>query len=302
LLLVTGWIFRSRHKWTVTAAMMAVVLGGTIHWVLGWRTARLDILPLNGAPAIFAAAPGWEGKFLVDCGNDESARELLKPFLCAQGVNRLAGLCLAVGRSDYFGGATLILENFPASGIFAGAAQDRSTAFRDLTSHLSQASGWRAVKDGDQIDGWAVLHPGSSDQFAQADDNAVVLRREFNGYSVLLLPALGRDGQDALMRRHPDLRADFVIAGLPARDEPLCEPLLDELRPRVIVLADARFPATRRAPAKLRERLARRNARVVYGRDNGALTLEFSPGGWSLRTADAQPAMDPPPVEAVDLP
>jgi hypothetical protein len=96
------------------------------------------------------------------------------------------------------------------------------------------------------------------------------------------------------MRRHPELRAEFVIAGLPARDEPLCEPLLDLLRPRVIVMADAKFPASRRAPAKLRQRLARRGARVVYGRDNGALTLELTPGGWSLRTADGQPAVDPP--------
>jgi beta-lactamase superfamily II metal-dependent hydrolase len=88
-----------------------------------------------------------------------------------------------------------------------------------------------------------VLHPGPSDQFAQADDNAVVLRRDFYGHSVLLLPALGRDGQDALMHRHPDLRAEIVIAGLPARDEPLCEPLLDQLRPQLIVMADAKFPA-----------------------------------------------------------
>jgi beta-lactamase superfamily II metal-dependent hydrolase len=169
-------------------------------------------------------------------------------------------------------------------------------------SDLRQTRGWRAVKDGDTIDGWAVLHPGPSDQFAQADDNAVVLRREFNGHSVLLLPALGRDGQEALMRRHPDLRAEFVVTGLPAREEPLCEPLLDLLRPRLIVIADAAFPATRRASAKLRERLARRDARVVYGRDNGALTLELARSGWFLRTADGQPAVGPSPIEPSETP
>jgi competence protein ComEC len=302
LLPATGWIFRSRHKWAVSAALLAVALGGAVHWAMGWRTARFDILPAGGAPVVFAAGPGREGKFLVDCGNEASAGELLKPFLCAQGVNRLGGLCLAVGRLEYFGGARLVLDNFPAEGLFTGAAQDRSTAFRELTRELRQTRGWRAVKDGDQLDGWAVLHPGPSDQFAQADDNAVVLRREFHGHAVLLLPALGRDGQDALMRRHPELRAEIVIAGLPAREEPLCEPLLDQLRPRLIVLADAKFPATRRAPAKLRQRLARREARVVYGRDHGALTLEFAPGGWSLRTADGQPAVDPPAVGDEDAP
>ena len=104
------------------------------------------------------------------------------------------------------------------------------------------------------------------------------------------------------MRRHPDLRAEFVVAGLPARDEPLCEPLLDLLRPRIIVMADAKFPATRRAPEKLRQRLGRRGARVVYGRDNGALTLELASGGWSLRTADGLPAVNPPPSEPGEAP
>jgi competence protein ComEC len=297
LLAATGWIFRARHKWAVVAALLAAGLGGAAHWASGWRTARLDILPAKGVPVILARAPGWEGKLLIDCGGEDSARELVKPFLCAQGVNHLAGLCLAVGRLEYFGGARLILTNFSAAEISSGAAQVRSTAFRGLVSELRQTHVWRAVKDGDSIVGWAVLHPGPADQFAQADDNAVVLRREFNGHSILLLPALGRDGQEALMRRHPDLRAEIVVAGLPARDEPLCEPLLDLLRPRIIVMADAKFPATRRAPEKLRQRLGRRGARVVYGRDNGALTLELASGGWSLRTADGLPAVNPPPSE-----
>ena len=251
---------------------------------------------------IFVDAPGWEGKFLVDCGIEESARDFLKPFLCAQGVNHLAGLGLPVGRLEYFGGTKLILSNFPAAGIFTGAAQDRSPAWRDLLLDLRQNHGWRAVKDGDLVDGWAVLHPGPADQFAQADDNAVVLWREFNGHSVLLVPALGRDGQEALMRRHPDLRAEFVVAGLPAREEPLCEPLLDLLRPRVIVIADAAFPATHRASAKLRERLGRREIRVVYGRDNGSLTLELAPSGWSMRTAEGQPAVQPLPIQTDETP
>jgi len=147
------------------------------------------------------------------------------------------------------------------------------------------------VKDGDAVAGWTVVHPGASDQFTQADDNAIALRRDFNGHSVLLLPSLGRDGQGSLMRRHPDLRAEIIIAGLPARDEPLCAPFLEMVRPQVILIADAQFPATRRAPEKLRARLARGGARVIYGRDNGALTLEFSPGERFVRNADGLPAV-----------
>jgi beta-lactamase superfamily II metal-dependent hydrolase len=292
LLMVTGWIFRSRYKWIVAAALIAIGLTGAFQWVKGWQIARLDIISANGAPVVVASAPGLERTLLVDSGGEDAARELVKPFLCAQGINRLSGLCLAVGRLEYFGGARLILSHFPPVEIATGAPQVRSVAFGGLRAELRKMPAWQSVKDGDSVAGWTVLHPASNDSFTRADDSAVALRREMNGYSVLLLPSLGRDGQDALMRRHPDLRADFVVAGLPSLDEPLCDPLLKQLQPIAIIVADAKFPASHRAPEKLRQRLARFNAKVFFGRDNGAMTLELKQREWSLRTAEGQPAIE----------
>ncbi len=222
LLVATGWIFRSRHRGAGVAALLAVGVGLAAHWAWGLRAARLDVLALNGAPVILAQPPGLGGKLLIDCGNEESAREVLTPFLCAQGVNRLAGLCLADGRLGFFGGAKVILTNFFPAGIFTGAARDRSAAYRELMGDLRQMRGWRAVKDGDRMAGWTVLHPGAADQFPQADDNAVALERQLNGQSVLLLPALGREGQEALIRHHPTMRVDIVVAGLPAGGRNRC--------------------------------------------------------------------------------
>ncbi len=289
LVVASGWIFRSRFKWAVAGALGTAAIAIATHWILSWRIARLDILPAGGAPVIVVSPPGLERKLLVNCGNDESAANLVKPFLCAHGVNRMTGVCLAVGRLEYFGGAKRILTDFAADGVFASAIPNRSAAYQSLVADLRRGRGWQAVSDGDLVSGWTVLHPGANEKFAQADDNALALRRELNGQSILLLPSLGRDGQDALMRRHPDLRADIVIAGLPARDEPLCEPLLDQLRPKMIIIADAAFPATKRASAKLRERLQGRATAVIFERDTGALTLQLTQNGSSLQTADGWP-------------
>jgi competence protein ComEC len=301
LAVCTGWVFHRRRIWVAGAALLAAGLALAATWAAGARTARLHLLPLNGAPVIYAEGAGRDGNLLIDCGNERMAGDVVKPFLCAQGVNRLGGVCLAVGRLDYFGGARLLLSNFTAGPVFTGTARSRSPGFRRLTNELSQSHLWRVMKDPGRIEGWSVLHPGAGDSFAQADDNAVALWREFDGHAVLALPALGRDGQDALMGRHPDLRAEVVIAGLPARDEPLCEPLLDMLRARLIVIADAKYPATRRAPVKLRERLARRGARVVYCRDNGALTLELTPGGWTVVNSEGKRAVDADQTSDPDL-
>jgi competence protein ComEC len=112
----------------------------------------------------------------------------------------------------------------------------------------------------------------------------LVLRGNFHGTRVLLLSDLGRAGQDALLERAPELRADIVVAGLPHQGEPLSDALLDAIQPRVIIITDSEFPATERASPQLRERLAARNIPVIYTRTAGAVKISIKPGQWELKT------------------
>ena len=112
----------------------------------------------------------------------------------------------------------------------------------------------------------------------------MVLLGELEGVRVLLLSDLGKPGQNALMQRHPDLRADIVLSGVPARTEPLAEALLDGIQPGLILITDSEYPATRRASRPLRERLAARNVPVLYTRETGCVTLTGRQGAWEART------------------
>ena len=114
-----------------------------------------------------------------------------------------------------------------------------------------------------------------------------------HGTRILLLSDLGRDGQAALLECGRDLRADIVIAGLPARGEPMEDALLDAVRPAVIVVADSELPANRRASAGLKERLAKRKVTVIYTRTAGAVTMVAGRSGWRLETMDGQTFQSP---------
>ena len=119
---------------------------------------------------------------------------------------------------------------------------------------------------------------------------------------------MGRPGQDALLQRTPDLRADIVVTGLPVQLEALCDALLDAIQPRVIIVADSEFPAAERASPKLRERLARRKVPVIYTRSTGAATIEWRKGDWELRTMSGirissrnpAPLPEPPPEKPTE--
>jgi beta-lactamase superfamily II metal-dependent hydrolase len=99
-----------------------------------------------------------------------------------------------------------------------------------------------------------------------------------------LLSDLGRPGQNALLDRNPDLKADIVVTGLPVRSEPICDALLEQVQPRVVIVSDSEFPISERADAKLCERLGKRGVPVLYTHSTGSATIEFQENKWNIRT------------------
>jgi competence protein ComEC len=296
LAVMSGVAFRK--KWRL-ATVICVVFIGTFY---GWRwhvrhsTTTLTVLPLNGGHAVFIQSGKSSDDLLIDCGDTNAVDFITKPFLHAQGVNHLPLLVLTQGDMRDISGAQPVCELFSVSQVFTSPVRFRSSAYRQTIGALEQTPGRHiTVNRGDAIGTWTVLHPALTNQFSRADDNSLVLRGEIYGARILLLSDLGRDGQGVLLEQTNDLRADVVVAGLPTDSEPLRDALLDAIQPKIIVIADSEFPATRRAPAALRERLARRNIPVIYTRQAGAVTLTASPGGWELRAMDGAEIKHQPP-------
>ena len=124
----------------------------------------------------------------------------------------------------------------------------------------------------------------ADDKFAQGDDGSLVLSGDFHGTRILLLGDLGRAGQELLLKRAADMRADIVVTGLPEEGEALSNGLIDAIQPRLVVIADSEFPATRRAGRALKDRLEKRGLAVIYMRTARAVTVKANPDGWSVRT------------------
>lgn len=286
---LSGWLIaHQRRVWSIVAIVI-VAAWSLWHWQKARTEFQLTILPLNGAHSVFVDGPGQRDDWLIDCGNTNSVEFVTKPFLRAQGVNRVPHLLLTHGDLRYAGGTETLNNLFGVGKIYTSSIRFRSAKYRDLISNLEQTPGRRhIINRGDEAGVWRVLHPEAGDKFPQADDNALVLLGDFHGTRVLLLSDLGRPGQEALLARQRDLRADIVVAGLPEQTEPLCDALLDAIQPRLIIVADSEFPATKRASPSLRKRLAQRSASVLYTRFTGAVTLTVGKSGWKLHAMDGQ--------------
>lgn len=275
----------------------ATILGVTaILGFYGWRwhdarqTTTLTVLPLNGGSAVFVQEDGKSsGRLLVDCGDTNAVESITRPFLHAQGVNHLPRLALTQGDVRDIGGAPAVRDTFSIEEVFTSATRFRSRTYRQTVAALDEKPGaHQVVNHGDFIGVWRVLHPVDTNSFPRADDNSLVLHGEIHGAKILLLSDLGRRGQEILSAQTNDLRADIVVAGLPEKSQPLSDALLELIQPKAIIVADSEFPATKRATAELRERLAKRNIPVLYTRKAGAVTIVARADGWKLRTMDGQ--------------
>ena len=283
--LVSGCLVRPNLRiWKVGSCAIALLVW-TCVFLQEAATTQLTILPVSGGTSVYYDAPGSNKDLLIDVGPTNSVQFIAKPFLRAQGVNRLPNLILTHGDIHHVGGVEPLVQIFGPGRIFTSPARFRSPAYRQIVHRLDLTPGRvTPLNFGDTLGDWNVLHPDASDRFSKADDGAIVLKANLKGTRVLLLSDLGTEGQIALLKRDEDLRADIVVAGLPANGEPLSDPLLEAISPRLIIISDSEFPVSERAGPKVHARLGRKRIPTIFTRETGAVTLRFRQNAWKART------------------
>lgn len=292
LALCAGWFSHRHLRWCVVSLMALLATGWFISWKQECAWHRITAVPLNGGHATYVeprAADGW----LFDCGDLSAIDFTLKPFLQAKGVNRIEHFLLTHGDIRQIGGVSRLIKTFPVRQTFASPVPARSTKYREALSELAVKSKLeKCATNGFALPPWTILHPNDSDHFSSAEDNAVVALGIFDGVRVLLVSDLGKMGQNAFFSRHPELRAEVIVAGLPSAGEPLATEWLRTLQPKLIVVADSEFPATRRASRDLTQRLRRTGATVLFTRQSGAVSLAIRDGAWRVSAARSATEME----------
>ena len=285
----SGWFSNRRRQLVGGAILLVIALGYGWQWESSREKTTLTVLPLNGSQAVYVHGGGRSQECLINAGNDEAVDFTLKPFLRAHGVNRLPRLVLTVGYTASAGGAPLLDDLFGIGELWTSPAKFRSAEYRSVVASFEQPPARHRLWHAGEIQcGWQMLHPADGNEHAHAEDSAMVLLGNFSGLKILLLADLGRAGQTDLLATTNDLRADIVVADLPGDGEPLRSPLLQAIQPKMILIADAEFPVTRRAKTALKERLGATGIPVIYTRTAGAATIVADPTGWHLQTMDGQ--------------
>jgi len=257
---------------------------------LGWyqlrETVQLTILDVSGGDAhVFEGGRHYE-PLLIDTGNAAAYEHALQPFLQSRAIAAVPRLLLTHGDARHVGGAPALIADYGAPLLITSPVASLSPGYRNLILDWTTNDHPRLiVTNGSRLGPWQVLHPQAGDRFRSGDDNAIVLLGEFAGVRVLMLSDLGRLGQRALLERHPDLRADIVVTGIPAREEPLMADLLAALAPQAVIVTCTTQPASEQAAIGLRERLAQGPWTTWYVSDHGSITVKLLKQGGEIHAS-----------------
>ena len=278
----SGLLLRKKVRWWSLGFLLLTLVVGGQQWRTDQTAVRLNLLP--GTPAVFQEENAMLPSLLVDSGDTLSIRWNIIPILRSRGVDGLESVVLTHSSKHQSSGLTNLVQILPPREVHRSHAKMRTTKYtRAFDKFFAQYPHWdQRINVGDFVGPWEVLHPhGSEDQSRNIDD-AVVLRAEFHGVRVLLLSDLGELGQESLVTRVKNLRADLVVASVPNHGEPIQPWLLEAIRPRVVLLHDSWLPLDERAPDNLKARLSKLEVPVFYTTEQGGLCVEILSAGWQV--------------------
>ena len=168
---LSGWLFAPARRIWSTAILILIAAICFWRWEKSRAETELTVLPLNGGHAVFVDAAGRKNDWLVNCGNENAVEFTLKPFLRAQGVNKIPRLVLTEGDSLNTGGAESLDKVFSVGELVTGPVLFRSSAYRNIVAEFEKPPArHQTVKRGDAAGCWQVLHPDAGENFAHADD------------------------------------------------------------------------------------------------------------------------------------
>jgi competence protein ComEC len=273
------------------------IAGFSARWAGGeawqaWRKpASIAFLDVGQGDGTLCRLPGAD--ILIDAGPPEAGRNVILPYLRAQGINRLDIVVVTHPDLDHYGGLAYVASHIGIGKVIHPGLDADTRAWSDLRATLAERGvPMTAVARGQSLYagpgmGMSVLSPERAGQYSDRNDNSVVALLALRGRAFLFTGDMGPAAETDLLAHvgKGGVRIRDAILKVPHHGSDLSNalPFLQEVRPPIAV-----FSAGRRnrfghpGPATV-DALERLGSRIYLTARDGAVTFACDrfAGNWS---------------------
>ena len=225
--------------------------------------------------------PGRGNTWVLDCGDAYFTRTTVTPFLRQERETAVTGLVLSHADSRHTGGARGFASVWEPKvvAIPAWFKLRPSPSLRDvMAEHYVRPlnAGEALALDSTAGATLEILYPPPGMTHGVADDNCLVARLHFDGWTVLFANDAGFDTEDRLSRLGFDLRSDVLVTGKHATDYSSRYAFLKAVSPKLIIATDSNYPRAQSRREGWTAALDTTETEVMTHKIHGAVTLKIA--------------------------
>ncbi|WP_031408143.1 DNA internalization-related competence protein ComEC/Rec2 [Geobacillus vulcani] len=260
------------------------------------RQGEVTVLDVGQGDCIYIELPYRKAVYLIDTGGTPGwakepwrkrlrsfavGRDVVVPFLKAQGVRTLDQLILTHDDADHIGAAPEVLKAVRVKKIVTSPGA--------LTTVKAMARPFSVpVKTAVRGEGWTeggvrffVIHPEKGNN--EDNNGSLVLLVRLGGLAWLFAADIEKEAEEALIRAYPTLRVDVLKVAHHGSKTSTTEPFLRAVKPRAAVISVGRDNRYGHPSPEVLMRLKQQQAIVWRTDENGAIRYLYDENGGTFQ-------------------
>lgn len=228
-------------------------------------TGGIPAVPFDGQTWRIRRKPFWP------------ARDVILPYLYAQGIGKIDQLVMTHGDSDHIGGVPYVLTHVPVRQVISNGDLPRSPLEQEVAALMQARSISHVAVSGGQVweerEGvqWRVLNPTGMSGLGN-NDRSVVLLLEVYGRRILFTGDLEREGELRLLANGIG-KVDILKVGHHGSKGSTSEEWLIQTKPDLAIISAGRNNRYGHPHRDTMERLNQTGSRIVRTDECGAVTV-----------------------------
>ncbi|CDR81798.1 Competence protein ComEC [Lactobacillus delbrueckii subsp. lactis] len=242
------YLITRKKKYRHILAAVYLLIFVSIHFPLEGQVSFIDV---GQGDSILLTTPIRRQVYLIDTGgkltfgkkkqSQPQIDRITIPLLKAQGISQIDGVFVSHQDADHVGDLGPLLEEMPVKRLYMGAGLIQNPSFRARIAGRVEKTELVELKAGMEVKeaiNFQVLHPEVAGKGENKDSLSLTCR--LAGKSWAFTGDLDQAGEEAIIKKFPDLKIDYFKLGHHGSDTSSSTVFLRAIQPKIVFISAGR--------------------------------------------------------------